>query len=413
MLFKRKVLPEIMSYIDDRECIVLQGARQVGKTSLMKLMMEELEARGVPKERLIYMDLEDFALLKVCNEGVESILQYTGFRYGGEEKVYLFIDEVQYLDNPSSIIKLLCDHHSHKIKLVVSGSSTFNIKKKFKDSLVGRIFIFHVYPLDFEEFLDFRGWEGNIGVDYPEPINEKIKPFFLEYLKYGAYPAITQMGSAAKKLNYLKHIIDLYIRKDIRDIGNIRNIDKFNALLRYLADLSGEMLVIGNVATDLGIFRETLSEYLFLLENTYVAYMVAPFHRNVKTELKKTSKIFFYDTGLMNVLRFGGKDISPDGKTVETGVGALLLKKFGREYLKYWRTTNKQEIDFIVAGDSPTGFEVKRKFSGIPSAFKYFAGQYSDSGLHVLALEGGRGSRKDFLYPWEIYKMDSGRLSPL
>jgi len=402
MIIKRKMLPEIMEYMDEKASIVLLGARQVGKTSIMKLLMQELEDKGIEKERLVYMDLEDFTLLKVCNQGVDSILQYIDFKYGGEQKVYLFIDEIQYLDNPAPVIKLLCDHHSERIKLIVSGSSTFDIKKKFKDSLVGRIFIFTIYPLDFEEFLLFKDWEGNIRSKYPEELNEKIKPLFLEYLKYGAYPEVTKINSAAKKINYLKHIIDLYLKKDIRDIGEIRNIDKFNNLLRYLADLSGEMLVVENAANDLGMSKETVNDYIFLLENTYVVYRVPPFYRNIKTELKKVPKIFLYDTGIMSILRFGDQDINPDGKTVETGVGSLLVKTFGKDRLRYWRTTNKQEIDFIVVRDSLLGFEVKSKYPGKPLVFNYFENQYPGCHLNVIAIDGKIDKSREFLYPWEI-----------
>ncbi len=402
MIIKRKILPKILDYMDEKESIVLLGARQVGKTSIMMLLIQELENKGIEKERLVYMDLEDFTLLKICNQGVDSILQYIDFKYGGEKKVYLFIDEIQYLDNPASVIKLLCDHHFQRIKLIVSGSSTLDIRKKFKDSLVGRIFIFTVYPLDFEEFLLFRGWEGNIRDRYPEALNEKIKPFFLEYLKYGAYPEVTKIKSAAKKFNYLKHIIDLYIKKDIRDIGEIRNIDKFNNLLRYLADLSGEMLVVENAANDLGISKETLNDYIFLLENTYVVYRVPPFYRNIKTELKKTPKVFLYDTGIMNMLRYGDQDIYPDGRTVETGVGSLLVKVFGKDRLRYWRTSNKQEIDFLVVRDSISGYEVKTRYPGKPSVFSYFESQYPGSDLKVVAIEAKIDKGRDFLYPWEI-----------
>ncbi len=103
-------------------------------------------------------------------------------------------------------------------------------------------------------------------------------------------------------------------------------------------------------------------------------------------------------------MRFKGQEIYPDGKTMETGVGSLLIKKFGQERLKYWRTTNKQEIDFIITGKNPKGFEVKKKFPGIPSAFKYFESQYPGSALNVFALEGKAGKARNFLYPWEIYR---------
>lgn len=134
------------------------------------------------------------------------------------------------------------------------------MKKKFKDSLVGRVFIFPILPLDFEEFLTFKEWNGSIKKEIPDSLLDQLRRLFIEYLSFGAYPEVALFKSEQKKINYLKHIISLYIRKDIRDIGNVRNVTKFNDLLVYLADLSGELMKIENISNDLRIAKETVND---------------------------------------------------------------------------------------------------------------------------------------------------------
>jgi predicted AAA+ superfamily ATPase len=115
------------------------------------------------------------------------------------------------------------------------------------------------------------------------------------------------------------------------------------------------------------------------MENTCIIYILPPFYRNIKTELKKTPKVYFYDTGIMNVLRYQENIAYSDGKTLETGIGLMLLKKYEKERLKYWRTTNKQEIDFIITGESIFGYEAKTRYSKQHTPFNYFMDKYPKS----------------------------------
>ena len=147
-IYERKIIKDIEKYLDLKEVLVIYGSRQVGKTTFLRYLMQH----NLKQKNVFYFDLERIDLLELCNQGPEAVYQYL-LSKGAKEKIYLIIDEIQYLDNPTNFIKLIHDHY-HQIKLIVSGSSTFEIKKKFKDSLVGRIVCFEMYPLSFEEFFE-------------------------------------------------------------------------------------------------------------------------------------------------------------------------------------------------------------------------------------------------------------------
>ncbi|MCP4295513.1 MAG: ATP-binding protein, partial [Proteobacteria bacterium] len=203
------------------------------------------------------------------NEGPESVNAYLRQRgkLKNQERFFLLIDEIQYLSNPSSFLKLIHDHHSH-LKLIVSGSSSFEIKKKFKDSLVGRTVNFELYPLDFEEFLVFKEKPFNLREKVTSGVLvEELKKLYREYVLYGGYPKIVLTESIEMKEKYLQQIVDTYIKKDIRDLANIRNIIRFNKLLRVLAAQSGQMLNVAELANTVQLAKQTIEEYLFILEN--------------------------------------------------------------------------------------------------------------------------------------------------
>ena len=210
MMIKRNIISNISKYINTRDVIVLHGARQVGKTTIMKMLYNDI------KISKYYFDLEDGRFLSVCNNGIEDILsflQQKGIIKNKEDKCYIFIDEIQYLTNPSSLLKLTYDHHKN-IKLIVSGSSSFNIKKKFKDSLVGRTVDFEVFPLNFEEFLVFKDEK----IDLTKKITNKVlinklENLYKEFVICGSYPKIVLTNETEKKETYIQQIIDTYINK--------------------------------------------------------------------------------------------------------------------------------------------------------------------------------------------------------
>jgi predicted AAA+ superfamily ATPase len=392
-LFERKLVKNILPYLNSKECIVIYGPRQVGKTTLLRYLMREHL-----KENVFYFDLELKSLLDLCNKGAEETYKYL-LQKGADEKnkIYLVIDEIQYLENPANFIKIFHDHYEN-VKLLVSGSSTFEIKKKFKQSLAGRIITFELYPLSFEEFLIFKEKNYKLKKDNSEEINKELIFLAEEYMRFGGYPKIVLEESEEKKLAYLSQIINTYVRKDIRDAGNIRNVPIFNKLLEVLASQSGQLVNASELSSTLGISRLTVLEYLYLLENTFIIKTIRSFHKNLRSELSKNPKLFFTDTGMMHLLWLKEFPKTILGNVFETFV-FLELMKTGRK-INFWRTKNKQEVDFILADKEIYAVEVKLNFSQSgKNNLKFFSEQYPCK-TKIIGLNGSKKGS----YIWEFEK---------
>lgn len=405
-LFKRDISEEIEKYLDSENIIVLHGARQVGKSHILFYLEKFLQN----KQKLTkFFDLEDSRFVDLLNDGVDALLIFLkaeGFDLekikNNKERLYLFIDEIQYLENPSSLMKLLIDHHSY-IQLIVSGSSSFNIKSKFSDSLVGRTVDFEIFNLSFVEFLRFKNISINLNGKLDVIHLAKMKDLYLEYMSFGGYPKIVLEDSIEKKEKYLQQIIDTYIKKDIRDLANIKNIKKFNDFLKVLASQSGQLVNVAELSRKCKIAVQTIEGYLFLLENTYVIKLVAPFSSNAMVEVVKSPKLFFYDTGLLQMLQTKKLQKADQGSIFETSIFAELVKKFGQDKVNFWRNKNQNEIDFILQKkEELLPIEVKSNFGNFrKTAMTFFCEKYQLKSFAVVALEGERKG-KEYLYPWEI-----------
>ena len=393
-IYRRKIVDEIEDFLDSKEAIVIYGARQAGKTTLLKYLIEHNLKHA--KENVFYFDLELANLLELCNEGAEAVYKYLLEKGANEKKqICLIIDEIQYLNNPSNFIKIIHDHFP-KIKLIVSGSSSFEIKKKFKDSLVGRVLCFELQPLSFEEFLEFKNKKYNLSENNSKTTNNELIALAKEYMKYGGYPRIVLEESEQKKQTLLSQIINTYIKKDIRDIGNIRNISGFNKLLEILAAQSGQLLNVSKLSNTLDMNRETVQEYLDLLENTFIIKRITPFHKNIRSELSKNPKIFLSDTGMMHLLWLKEFPKIILGNVFETFVFLELMKAGAK--INFWRTTNKQEIDFIVKNKQIHAIESKLNFQNANTkTLNYFAEKYNAKKT-IIGLEG----KKKGKYIWEL-----------
>ncbi len=402
-ILKRKVVDEILKYLYEKEIIILYGARQVGKTFILYWLNNFLEER---KEQVYYLDLEERRYLEILNQGVEGLkklLLEEGFNL--EKRVFVLIDEIQYLDNPTNFLKLTYDHYPN-LKLIVSGSSTFEMRKKIERALVGRALIFEVFGLSFEEFLLFKGYQKTIEPVLTKIKEEELKNLFEEFTLYGSYPRIAQIPEKEKKEKYLWQIIDTYLKKDIRDLAQIRDIEKFNKLLEVLASQSGKLLNIEELANTCRLSKQTVRNYLFILENTYVIKLVRPFFRNLRSELFKTPKVYFYDSGLAHLLWL--KIISPEilGEVFETAVFSELVKNFGKESVNFWRTKDKKEIDFILkVKNKIIPIETKVNLASFSKkTVDYFLKHYQVNRYYFVGLKGERKEKEkeNFLYPWEL-----------
>ena len=410
-LKKRASLDEITRFLFTDDIIVIHGARQVGKTSILMYLQNLLKT---DQEQTVYIDLEDSRYVAILNKGIDEFLTY--LREEGHpvdsirqnnKKLFVMIDEIQYLENPSPFLKLLADHHRY-LKIIVSGSSSFEMKSKFKDSLVGRTVNFEIYPLSFSEFLLFKEIPFTPAPHFTEKKTAELQSLYQEFALYGGYPKVVLTPDVYTKEKYLQQIIDTYIRKDIRDLADIKDVTKFNHLLEILASQSGNLLNISELANTCNLARQTVERYLFLLEQTYIIRLVRPFSRNLRSEISKTPKIFFYDTGLMQMLWLKQLQKEILGSVFETTIFTELVKKFGATQIYFWRTTDKKEIDFVIrTAQQIVPIETKIHFPHtVPPALNQFSETYQTpketvAPYKIVALQGNR-IHENMIYPWQL-----------
>ena len=398
-IYKRKIIDEILRYLYEREVIILYGARQVGKTFILYWLEKFLSEK---KEQVYYLDLEERRYLELLNQGPENLrklLLEQGFDL--KKRIFVLIDEIQYLDNPTNFLKLVSDHYRN-LKLVVSGSSTFEIRKKIGQALVGRALIFEIFGLSFEEFLTFKEYKQGITPVLTKIKEEELKNLFEEFVLFGSYPKISLISEREKKEKYLWQIIDTYLKKDIRDLAEVKEIEKFNKLLEVLASQTSKLLNVEELSNTCQLAKQTVQHYLFLLENTYVIRLVRPFFKNLRSELFKTPKIYFYDSGLAHLLWL--KVISPEilGEIFETAIFSELVKNFGKETVNFWRTKDKKEIDFILKiKNKIIPIEIKVNFTSFSKGpIDYFLKKYHLKQYYCVGLKGEK--KKNFIFPWEF-----------
>lgn len=370
----RKILPELIKFLDEEEILLLYGMRQTGKTSLLYLLTDYFARnKKIEKNQIVFFDLENIAQF----EELEKIKQFEDFltllreKYKAnlKKRIFVFIDEIQHLSNPSPFLKYLYDHYKPKLKFIVSGSSSLEIKKKFSDALTGRIFRFEILPLSYKEFLSFNKISAS-------------SASFEEFILYGGFPAVCLKKDRQTKIRLLKEIYSLYIRRDIKDIGRIEDVLAFNKLAGVLAAQNGGLVSEVNLANAVGISRPTVKNYLFLLQNTFVIDLVPPFFSNPKKEITKMPKLYFNDTGLRNAIIDNFLELA---KRTDSGILAenavfSELKKTREEKIAFWRTDRKQEVDFIVKkGLEIIPLEVKYqcfKKPAVPPNLKSFIEKY-------------------------------------
>jgi len=388
-LFERKIIPSIKSQWTQHKIQVLVGSRQVGKTSILKYLQRELN-------NTIYLDVDRLADLSLF-ETADTFLRFIQItRQKKDEPVYVFVDEFQQIPHIGKILKAIHDHQPD-IQFIVSGSSSLNIMQHLDESLAGRKRVHSVYPLDFEEYLLFTNnpyhdyFTTTESFDFVPEVFPELQRQFEAFIQYGGYPAVSLLDNNSDKVEELNDIVRSYIEKDIKSFFRIANLLTYNKLLKRLSLNIGNLLNLQTVAADVGIARLELDRYLFLLTNTFIIDVIAPFYQNKINELKKMSKLFFVDTGIRNFLIANVQSLSQRadmGALVENAVYSELLKnKALLQEIKFWRTTAKSEVDFVLLDGAeicPIEVKYQNSVSAIPRTIKSFVDSYGSRRAWVL-----------------------------
>jgi uncharacterized protein len=415
-LFKRAPLEELKERLEHPEILLLAGPRQVGKTSLLFLLVHELLQRGVSSSQIFYFDLENIAQTEELNaikdfEKFVKLLASQGADIS--QKVWVFIDEIQYLDHPSSFLKYIYDHYKGVVKFIVSGSSTLEIKKKFTDRLTGRIESCIIHTLDFADFLHFSGrtdlatkrggvhlrtiLEGNDDtLEVEENLGKEFQEQFDDFCIYGSYPATILSGGGERAEEILRNIHSLYVRKDIKDMADIEDTRGFNNLVGLLAHQIGNLVNETELANSSDLSRYIIKKHLALLVNTFVCHFLTPFYTNGRTEYTKMPKVYFFDNGLRNAIINSFAPIkarSDAGALAENAIiNEIIRRQNASEDIHFWRSEHKTEVDVVIEGPGDNRIPIEIKYQhftdmSVPSGLRSFIKRYHPKKAAVVTKD--------------------------
>lgn len=361
-MFERAQENIIKEYLFKGKVLVIYGARQVGKTTLLKKILSE------SKKQTNFIDCELLSNRKALeDENIEYVRKFLG------NAAIIVLDEAQKVKNIGPILKILHDHYP-ELQIIASGSSSFDLAKHTKEPLTGRSHDFLLYPISYEELSKTYSFAA---------LQQKIEGF----LRYGMYPEVLLQQDTVETIRLLDGIAGNYLYKDILEFENIRKSDLLTDLLQLLALQIGNEVSYNEVARQLGINVVTVQKYIELLEKSFIIFRLRGFSRNLRNEISKSVKIYFWDLGIRNSLIKNFNEL-----TIRSDTGALWENFCITERMKsnqyhqrfvnsyFWRTYEQKEIDYIEeSGGILTAFEMKWKAGSIAKLPKEFDVAYPGS----------------------------------
>ena len=384
----RNILPDIIKWLTEKEIIVLLGARQVGKTTIIFQLINHIlmQTASLFKEEIEihYLNLDFPQDKKILND--DYIIKLAA--KNGKKKI-IFIDEAQRQENSGLFLKRLYDLNL-PIKLVVSGSSALELKSKVSEALTGRKIIFNINPFSISEIKDCIVRAGKNTMSS----TVLFKKAFEAFTEYGSYPSIILSHDNEKKFLRLNEIFTSYMEKDIKKFLEIKNENAFARLITLLSASSGSLINMDEISNTLSIHQVTLDNYFYYLEQTFIIDRVRPYFRNIRKEIVKSPKVYFNDIGFRNfaINNFNKLDIREDkGFVFENFVYLILKEKLGGSYkINFWRTKAGAEVDFIILKDlKPIPIEAKAKYfkkPAITQSIRSFINTYKPGIAFVINL---------------------------
>ncbi|OGO95457.1 MAG: hypothetical protein A3F41_01985 [Coxiella sp. RIFCSPHIGHO2_12_FULL_44_14] len=341
--FHQYLLDELLSGVKPQKVVVIYGPRQVGKTTLLEHFLKS------QTNYLLVSGDDIFVRHHLSSQSIDQLKEFVG------GKSMLVVDEAQRIPHIGSNLKLLVDHCSH-LSIVATGSSSFDLAQQMGEPLTGRKITLQMYPLSQMELSAYEH------VHQTEALRETR-------LLYGSYPEVVKMNNATDRREYLQELVRDYLFKDILELDGVKQVNKITKLLQLLAFQIGKEVSSTEIAGHVGLSKNTVHRYLDLLEKSFVLVPLYGFSRNLRKEITKMPKYYFYDVGVRNALinQFNSLSVRQDvGDLWENYLVMERIKKMAYQRIHknyyFWRTYDQQEIDWVEEGDGMLhGYEFKWK----------------------------------------------------
>lgn len=368
-MIKRYYLDKIRENLKAGKVLVVYGPRRAGKTTLINEFLKNFKGK-------VYITSGE-------NVQVQEILESSDFSKiipFFTEYDLIVIDEAQKIQNIGQGLKIIVDQ-IQDVKVIATGSSSFDLSNKIGQPLVGRQVVFKLYPVAFLELVDNYG---------PMYIKENLEKLLI----FGSYPEVITSKSFNEKIDFLFGLRDSYLFKDILELENIRNARKILDLLRLVAFQIGKEVSIQELANNLDLSKNTVDRYLDLLEKAFILVNVRGFSRNLRKEIYKKSRYYFLDNGVRNAVigNFNLLNSRNDvGQLWENFIFIERIKKqtyhkiYANNY--FWRTYSGQEIDLVEEREGKLfGFEFKWNVKKVKPP-KIWLDTYQNAEFHVISRE--------------------------
>jgi len=363
-IIKRSLEDKIKKELDKEEVLVLYGPRQAGKTTLLKQIKKKTKKKVLEVDGDLGLNQKLFSSLNL--EKIKSTIN-------GYELV--MIDEAQRIENIGLNLKIIHDNIPN-VKIIATGSSSFELSNKIREPLTGRAKVFMLYPVSIAEL---------------KKNNYQIEESLENYLLYGMYPKVLGLKNNKEKITYLQSVVEANLYKDILELDRLKNPKILKDLLVLLAFQLGKEVSLNELSKSLAVARETVVRYLDLLEKAFIIIRLGGFSRNLRKEVIKNSRYYFMDIGIRNALinNFNSLDIRNDvGMLWEN---FLLLERMKLQHYNeiysnnyFWRTYDQKEIDLIEERDGKLWAYEFKWGNGKAKGFSEFLASYKNSQFKLI-----------------------------
>jgi len=328
-----------------KKIITIFGPRRSGKTFYLYSLIKNLQNQGISKDRILYLNFEDDRILPLSFKELNFLLEAYFELYPENKKgeVFFFFDEIQNIKNWEIFIRRIYD--KERVRIFITGSSSRLLSKEIATSLRGRTLSFALYPLNFKEFLGFKGEKLEKDFEYTAQ-RFRIKKLLEEYLEWGGFPEVVLEKDVRLKKKILQEYFNFLVYRDLAERFSLENTVFLKELLKFLFTNITSLFSINSyfkaIKQLLPISRETISNYLSFIQETDYFFLLPLFSYSLKAQRLNPKKIICLDNGLRNIISFRFSE--DKGKLAENLVGSLLAQQKGEIF--YWK--NKREVDFVV-----------------------------------------------------------------